>query len=235
MGAHERGNTAPKQLQRRTINRMRRLSSTSARPNWNGPTRSASFLLCRHKAAIGKLPPPCFDAITRRETDIDRDLVSRIRKSKQVRDESGEQSGAAVDFRHSFGLKLTLEVMHGTPRRRHALERVAEQAAIERHRCRQARARARIDMTTRKQGLIVGQFHIVGCRSCTGGGAATGEAIADDDFGCHRRNERPVVAFRDHVPGAFGLLTQQIDSLDQDEHAAAMFAPAQEVGRAMHE
>jgi hypothetical protein len=117
---------------------------------------AASFLLRTHEAAIGKLPPPRFNAVARHKGDLDLDMVAGIGKSKQVRDQSRERPGAAVDACHTFGLKLTLEFMHNAPRRGHAVECVAEQAAIERRGRRQTDSRAGVDATAREHLLVVG-------------------------------------------------------------------------------
>src|SRR6516225_6386602 len=59
--------------------------------------------------------------------------------------------------------------------------------------------------------------------------------MADDRFRGHRRDERPVIALRDHVPGAFNAAAVRSNPISADEHAAAMFAPAHGPADAVHE
>lgn len=124
--------------------------------------------------------------------------------------------------------------MHGADFRGKVFPRIAEQAGIESLAVDIA-PEAGADRPARKQLLIILELEVAHRRAGAGRRHPAVECLADQGCDRHRRNQRPVIAFGQEMPGSFNRPARLVRPFDLDEHAAAMLAPGEPVGRPVHQ
>jgi hypothetical protein len=141
------------------------------------------------------------------------------------------QLPAALDLGAALGARDA--VVQDAHRRRHRFPARAKHPPVERRTIDRIIADAGEDGAAREQLVIVFDLEVAHRGARARLRALSGEALANDRFDGHRRDQRAIVVLCEQMPGALDRSADRIRALGLDEHAAAMLAPLHVVGHPM--